>query len=78
MLCAPTDDTGEAVVEIDTDGERRASLKELTLVPPVACATAAKLVKADAGRGLLDEVTARERLPERNGPVACVELEVGT
>jgi hypothetical protein len=67
------DDTGEAAVDSDSDGEFRTSREPPVPLPealPPACGGEDKLAREEAKRGLPVEVTARERLPLCNCPLA--------
>ena len=72
-LCGPVEDTGEPVVESETDGECRTSRGPPAPPPdtlPPCCEAEERLAMEEARRGLLVEVTARDRLPLCSWPVA--------
>ena len=72
-LCGPLDDTGEAAVDSDSEGECRTSLEPPVTLPeelPPACGGEDRLASEDVNRGLPVEVTARERLPLCNCALA--------
>ena len=65
-LWGPVDETGEVVVESESEGE--CLTRREPLVPPPAplppgCDADDKLAMDEASRGLLAEVTALDRLP---------------
>jgi hypothetical protein len=65
-LCGPVEDTGEAAVDNESDGEcltRRAPLAPPPDVLAPGCEADERLAIDEAKRGLLVEVTARDRLP---------------
>lgn len=72
-LCGPVDETGEPVVESDSEGECLTSRDPPAPLPvalQLGCDAEDKLAIEDARRGLLAEVTARDRVPLWNWPVA--------
>ena len=76
-LCGPVDETGEPVVESESDGEcltSRGPPAPLPVALQLGCDADDRLAMEDARRGLLAEVIARERLPPWNGAVAWPEV----
>ena len=75
-LWAPEDDTGEVVLERETEGECRT--KRVPLVPPTpppvalppGCDADERLASEEDKRGLPADVTGRDRLPLPSCPVA--------
>ena len=65
-LYGPVDETGEPVVESESDGECLTSREPpvpLPATPPPACDADERLAREEARRGLPVEVTARDLLP---------------
>ena len=68
-LWGPEEETGEVVVESETEGECRTKREPLVAPPeilPPGCDTDERLAREEDKRGLPAAVTARERLPLPN------------
>ena len=69
-LCGPVEETQGVVLESDSEGECLTSREPPPTPLPPGCDAEDKLAIEEASRGLLAEVTARDRLPPWYWPLA--------